>query len=299
MKILVTGGAGFIGAAVTRKLVGRGDEVVVIDDESNASRDAVPNEADYIHGDVRDDALITNLPGFDAVVHLAALLDVDESREQPQRYADVNVQGTLNLLENTETERFILASSASVYGEADTFPLEESMPLRPKSTYGATKAAAESYATTYHDLQDIKVASLRFFNVYGPGQRPDSPYAGVINIFIQKFLEDEQPVIYGDGEQTRDYIYVDDLADAVVKACDASYQHEILNLASGSETSVLDIVDALQNITGKELEPRHEDPLPGDPRRSVADVQRAKDVLDFEAETSLEEGIRETLAWMQ
>jgi UDP-glucose 4-epimerase len=205
----------------------------------------------------------------------------------------------MQLLRHVTTKKFINASSAAVYGDVETVPVEEDQVLQPTTPYGATKAGAEAYVTTYHDLKDIDVASLRFFNAYGPGQRPDSSYAGVISIFIDHFLNDERPVIYGDGEQTRDFIFVDDVAEAVVHACDASNDHEIMNIATGTETSVNAIVENLQALTGKDLEPRYEAARSSDIRRSVADTSKAEKLLDFTASTPFKDGLQTTLEWMQ
>ena len=303
MKYLVTGGAGFIGSHVVDKLLEKGEEVVILDNMASGKEEYVSDKVQFVHGDIMDeDCLAKTMKGIDYVIHLAAALNVGESVEKPEKYIDINVKGTLRLLEAAKqagVKKVVCASSASTYGDIQEMPLHEEMVLHPISPYGATKYWTEHLCHYYTEVYGLPTLSLRFFNVYGPRQSPDSPYAGVISIFADKMLNDEQPLIFGDGTQVRDYIYGEDVATACVMACEAEVEDEAINIATGKGTSVTEVYEAIKKATGKDVEAKHVEPRAGDPQASIADVAKAKELLGFKAEVSFEDGIKKTIEWIK
>jgi len=300
---LVTGGAGFIGSHLVDALVARGEQVRVLDDFSTGRWEnlaAVVDRVEVMLGDVRDVAAVAKaMEGVEVVVHLAAVASVQASVEDPRRVWAVNCGGTLNLLEAArarEIRRFVFASSAAVYGDHTDLPLREDLPPRPLSPYAASKAAGEALCTAYHASYGLPTVVLRFFNVYGPRQDPRSPYSGVISIFADRMRRGLSPVVYGDGHQTRDFVYVADVVEAVLRAAEREAAvGSVFNVAGGGRTSVLELVAVLNRVLGTHLEPTFAPPRPGEVRHSQADVRRAGKGLEWASRTDLEEGTTETV----
>jgi len=295
LRVLVTGGAGFIGSHLVRELVSLRYEVRVLD---NLSRGSLENlgealsEVELVLGDVRDPEVTARaVSGVDAVLHLAALVDVEESIRFPELYTEVNLVGTLNLVKaSRRVDSFVFSSSASVYGDPVRVPIPETHPLSPKSPYAASKAAAELYIKTYSNIYGFRYVILRLFNVYGP--RQSRGYSGVVAEFIRRALRGEPPVIYGDGEQTRDFIYVSDVVKAIVSSL-RSKVSGVYNVGSGTPTKILDLAYTVLRITGAEnLRPEFRETRPGDVKHSVADISKANRELGFRPSTSLEAGLR-------
>jgi len=300
MRWLVTGGAGFIGSHLVETLVGRGEPVRVLDDFSTGRREnlaMVRGRVEVVEGDVRDRAVVARaMEGVDVVAHLAAVSSVQASLERPVVVWAVNVDGTLNLLEAARAvgvRRFVFASSAAVYGDHTDLPLQEGLPPRPLSPYAASKAAGEALCRAYFASFGLPTVALRFFNVYGPRQDPRSPYSGVISIFVDRMRRGLPPVVYGDGHQTRDFVYVADVVEAVLRAAEREEAvGEVFNIAGGRQTSVLELVKVLNHVLGTHLEPVFAPPRPGEVRHSLANVQRVREVVGWNAEMSLWEGMR-------
>lgn len=302
---LVTGGAGFIGSHIVEALLARGERVRVLDDFSSGREENLPRRGalEVLRGDIRDwDTVQQAVRGVDKIFHEAAFVSVPLSLEDPFTCFEINVRGTVNLLEaalRAGVSNVVLASSAAVYGETDAMPLHEDLPAAPLSPYAASKKADEVYAAQYNAL-GLRVVALRYFNVFGPRQRPDSPYAAVVPIFADRFMRGETVTIYGDGGQTRDLIYVGDVARANLLAAEWNGQGPfVFNVCTGQETSLLDLVSTFQTLTGKTLPPQFAPPRPGDIYRSLGRPDRARQWLGFQAETSLESGLRAVLDWMQ
>ncbi len=303
-RALITGGAGFIGSALVRRLLDEGTAVRVLDDLSSGSREnltGLEGRLRFHRGDVRDPRAVADAArGVDAVFHLAAVASVQQSILDPLRTHAVNVGGTLTVLEAARASgvpRVVLACSAAAYGMNPALPLSEDEPAAPISAYGLHKRMCEQFGALYTAERGLDVAALRFFNVYGPRQDPAGEYAAVVPKFIEAMSVGRAPTIYGDGTQTRDFCFVDDVARALRLAAEASgAPGRFLNVGAGGETSLLDLVDALNGILGANLEPRFEPPRAGDIHRSCADVSRALKVLGFSAAVGLEEGLGRALA---
>ncbi|MGC9072350.1 MAG: NAD-dependent epimerase/dehydratase family protein, partial [Acidilobus sp.] len=282
----------------------RGHDVVVVDDLSSGDVSNVPPGARLLRADVtreRDLGAIYELARRDevAVAHLAALVSVPEARENPVRAFQVNVLGTVNVLEVARRldAYVVVASSAAVYGDPPRLPVTEDLPARPLSAYGASKLAAEAAALAYSSEQGLGATALRLFNVYGPRMRP-GPYAGVIFRFLSSAIRGEPPAVYGDGMNTRDYVYVTDVADAFLAAIERKARG-VFNIGTGAEVSVLQLLDLVSAVTGQRLSPTYAPPRPGDIRRSVADITRAREGLGWSPRVRLEEGLRLTLEWLK
>jgi UDP-glucose 4-epimerase len=300
-KVLVTGGAGFIGSHLVDRLVREGFEVVVLDDLSTGSLDNVKTHVEnpkfqFIRGDVRVRGLVRRaLRDVNCVFHLAAIANVDLSIRRPDLVNDINVTGTLNLLEESrraDVEKFIFTSSCAVYGEPVKLPVDEEHPTRPLSPYGVSKLAAEHYCAVYHRVHGLNVVVLRLFNVYGPRQER-SPYGGVISRFIERLRRGLAPIIFGDGRQTRDFVYVGDVVEALMlsmrsKDCVGM----TINIGSGVEVSIRDLADKITRIFELRKRPIFSGPRPGDVNRMCADIRKAREVLKFEPKTPLEEGLK-------
>ncbi|MFN8104438.1 MAG: SDR family oxidoreductase [Acidimicrobiia bacterium] len=304
MKALVTGGAGFIGSNLVDALVARGDEVRVLDDISTGFRENVPDAAEFVEGDIRDpDAVDRAVQGCEVIFHEAAHRAVFRSVEHPLATDEANTRGTLHVLDsarNAGVRRVVIASSSSVYGGADITPTPESAPLRPRSPYAVSKLAAEQYTRVFAGLYDIETVALRYFNVFGPRQRPDSQYAAVIPLFIDALRNGRPPTVHGDGKQSRDFTYIDDTVAANLVAADAPAERAsggIYNVACGRQYSLLDLLAVLSRIIGVEIEPEFTDSRPGDVRNTCADISAARRDLGYEPRVSFEEGLERTVAW--
>ncbi len=304
MRVLVTGAAGFIGSHLCRGFAAEGHEVVGLDDLSDGTLDNLvdASEVRFENGDVRDaGAVLAAARGCSAILHHAAMKSVERSVREPRAFDDVNVRGTLNVLEAArEVEaRVVFASSSSVYGDQDRFPVTEDMEPRPRSPYAATKLAAEAYCRAWWLSFGVPTISLRYFNVYGPGQDPASEYAAVIPRFIVACLTDGRPTIHGDGEQSRDFTYIDDVVDANVRAV-AAPDHalgRVFNIAGGRPpVSVKRLLTLIARLTGCDPDPLHERAREGDIRRSEADVSAARSAIGYDPKIDIEEGLRRTVA---
>jgi UDP-glucose 4-epimerase len=299
---LVTGGCGFVGVNVLRALRPRGVHVRVLDDLSLGRREDVAGlDAELLVGDIRDAALVARaLDGVDVVVHLAAHTRVVESLERPWENFDVNARGTLTLLEAARRQRrlrrLILASTGgAIIGDA-TPPVHEGMPCRPLSPYGASKLACEGYASAYFGAYGVPTVALRFANVYGPFSYQK---ASAVATFFKAILAGEPIVIYGDGGQTRDFLYVGDLCAAVVAAAERECNGDVFHIASGRETRIADLAERMLALTGATIPVRHEPARTGEVRRNVARIDHARTVLGFEPRTSLEDGLTATWEWFR
>ena len=291
-SILITGGAGFIGSHLADALVAEND-VTVFDDLSTGDRDRVPEAAKFVQGDVRVGPLIERVAeGVDLIFHEAAVVSVERSVEDPVGCHDVTVDGTLNVLEAARRSgaRIVLASSAAVYGHPETVPITEAAPTRPISPYGLDKLTVDEYARLYSDLYDLETVVLRYFNVYGPGQ-PAGDYSGVINVFLDQAGRSEPLTVHGDGSQTRDFVHVDDVVQANVLAASVDAVGEAFNIGTGTATSVETLAETVLEVTGAHSEIVHTDARPGDIDHSQADISKATELLGYEPETDLSEGL--------
>ena len=305
MKTLVTGGAGFIGSNLVDALIERGDEVVVVDDISTGRREnlerAVQNGAELAELDIRDARAVSDAVGRakpDAIFHLAAQIDVRKSVADPAHDAGINVGGTINVLraaQEHEVARIVNTSTGgAIYGEGQVLPAPESHPVAPEAPYGMSKFCAEQYCELFRRLHGLNTLSLRYGNVFGPRQDPLGE-AGVIAIFCGALLEDRTPRIFGDGEQTRDYIYVGDVVEANLRAAEAEATGAI-NIGRGVQTSVLEIVNALARHSENGFQADHVEARPGEVQHIYLDTSRAHEELGWEARVDLDEGLERTLA---
>lgn len=307
IRSMVTGGAGFIGSALVRTLLKRGDQVLVFDNLSTGKLEnlgTLLEKIEFVEGDIRDEgALGEAVEGVDVIFHQAAFVSVPLSVEDPGKCFEINVQGTVNLLEaarRANVSRVVLASSAAVYGDNPALPLREDSSLTSLSPYAASKRADEIYADLYTRCFKLDVVALRYFNVFGPRQSPASDYAAVIPVFIQRMLRGQPPVIFGDGGQTRDFIFVDDVARANLLASQARRAPgQVFNVASGMEISVIELVDHLQKVIPGSPGARFAEPRPGDIYRSYGDPERAREILAFQPGVSFQDGLEKTAAWLQ
>ena len=305
MKTLVTGGAGFIGSHLVEALLRRGHDVRVLDDFSTGRAEnlrAVASEIHLMEGDIRDlQAVSMAVADIDLVFHQAAFVSVPLSVQDPITNHSINVDGTLNVLvaaQRSGVKRLVYASSAAVYGDSIALPKVESLPVAPVSPYALSKSIDEQYARLYHQLHGLQTIGLRYFNVYGPRQDPGSPYSGVISIFMDCLQDGMRPTIYGDGQQTRDFVFVEDIVEANVRAALApGAAGRVFNISTGQATSILDLWGTIQEVAGTELPPRFGDERPGDVRHSWASYAHAREILGFEPGTALADGLRRTLEW--
>ena len=296
--VVVTGGAGFIGSHIAWELA-KDNEVIVIDNLYTGKEENVPPGAKLIKADIRDYQRIAELiSSADYVFHEAAQVSVVESIHDPLFTEEVNVLGTLNILKALLEGhgKLIFASSAAVYGDNQNLPLKETERPRPLSPYGVTKATGEEYLRVYHELYGLPVVALRYFNVFGPRQSFNQ-YAGVISIFINRALKNKPLVIFGDGKQTRDFIYVKDVVKANLLAAESRRANgKVFNVATGKQTSILELATRIIEITGTRSSIIFDKPRPGDIRHSLADISEIR-TLGFEPEWSLEEGLKKTVEW--
>lgn len=300
-KVLVTGGAGFIGSHLAGELA-KENEVIIIDDLSTGTleniRELIKKEnVNFIKGSITDcDILKENFKDIDFVFHLAALASVPESIKDPMACNSVNINGTLNVLmasRDNRVKKVIYTSSCAVYGDPEVMPVSETSPLNPKSPYAVAKLTGEYYCNVFRDIFNLPVISLRYFNVYGPRQNPMSEYAAVVPKFISNVMKDKPPIIYGDGLQTRDFVFVKDVVRANILAA-LSEESGSFNIGSGISTSIAGLAETIIRVFGKDIEPVHREQRTGEIRNSLADISKAC-ALGYAPEYSLEEGLRETV----
>lgn len=305
MKYLVTGGAGFIGSNIVKELLRRGEKVRVLDNFATGKRENLlpfngnPN-LEVIEGDLRSFHIVRDaVRGCDYVLHQGALPSVPRSIKDPITSNEVNINGTLHILEAARefgVKRVVFASSSSVYGNNATLPKVETMPVAPLSPYALTKYAGERYCQVFHALYGVETVALRYFNVFGPNQDPNSQYSAVIPKFIKMIKEGRRPVIYGDGTQSRDFTFVSNNVEANLLACTApNVAGEVFNIACGERYTLLDLVQTINEILGTQVEPLFEAPRPGDVKHSLADIEKAKRMLGFEVKVKFREGLEKTI----
>jgi UDP-glucose 4-epimerase len=305
MRYLVTGGGGFIGSNTVDELVRRGHSVVVLDDLSSGKEEnlaEVRNKITFIKGSITDIEVVRKaMHEAEYVLHLAARTSVPRSVKDPIETNKINIEGTLNVLvaaKELKVKRVVFAASSSAYGETPTLPKTETMQPQPISPYGVTKYVGELYGQTFGRCYGLENVALRYFNIFGPRQDPSSPYSGVLAKFCTAFLEDTQPVVFGDGEQTRDFTYVENAVQANLLACEApNVSGKVFNIGVGGRVSLNEVLRELGKITAKTLEAKYDPPRDGDIRDSQADISQAREFLGYEPQVSFEEGLSRTFEW--
>jgi UDP-glucose 4-epimerase len=302
MNVLVTGGAGFIGAHLVDALLARGHAVRVLDDLFSGSTEDVPAAAEITFGSVVDgDAVRAAVDGVEVVFHLAAHRSVPRSIDHPLATDLANVHGTMTVLtaaRDARVRRVVNASSSSVYGATEQFPTPETATARPRSPYAVSKLAGEHYCRVFSELFGLETTSLRYFNVYGPRQPPGSQYAGVIPLFVDALRNGTPLVVHGDGHQSRDFTYIEDAVTATLAAADAPVAAgRVYNVAGGTPHSLLELLEILGRLLGVTPRPEHVEPRPGDVRRTWADPEAARRDLGFSCAVSFEDGLRRTVDW--
>src|SRR6184192_1905054 len=305
MRYLVTGGAGFIGSNTVDELVQRGHSVVVLDDFSGGKEEnlgEIRNKITIIKGSITDLEVVRKaMHEAEFVLHLAARTSVPRSVKDPLETNRTNVEGTLNVLvaaKELKIKRVVFAASSAAYGETAALPKVETMQPQPISPYGVTKYVGELYAQAFLKCYGLETVSLRYFNIFGPRQDPSSPYSGVLAKFCTAFLEDTKPLVFGDGEQTRDFTYVDNAVQANLLACEApNASGKVFNVGVGGRVSLNEVLRELAKITGKTLAAKYEPPRDGDIRDSQADISQARETLGYDPPVSFEEGLARTFEW--
>ena len=303
-KVLITGGAGFIGSNIVRHLIKEGNSVTVLDNFMSGYRsnlDAFPTVR-IIEGDIRDKTAVeVAMKGAEVVFHLAASVGNKRSIDHPISDAEINVLGTIQVLEAARKEgvrKIVVSSSAGIFGELKTMPIKEDHPIEPDSPYGCTKLCEEKLCLAYAKLYAIEAVALRYFNVYGPNQRFDA-YGNVIPIFVFRMLRNEPLLIYGDGEQTRDFVHVDDVVQANIKAADSIGVSGAFNIASGTRVTINRLVEMITKDNPNSIEIEHGPERPGDVRHSLADLTLAHQRINYTPSVDLESGIVEYVKWAQ
>jgi UDP-glucose 4-epimerase len=308
-NVLVTGGAGFIGSHLAEALLRKGHRVRVLDDFSTGKRENLIFDKKYpsleiIEGDIRHLAICQQaMKGIEYVFHQAALPSVQRSVEDPLGSNAVNGGGTLNILfaaREERAKRVIYASSSSIYGDTPTSPKHEEMISHPLSPYALQKHVGEQYCRLFYELYGLETVSLRYFNIFGPRQDPNSVYSAVIPKFIDAFLQGSPPIILGDGKQSRDFTYIENVVQANLLAMSARHLHgEMINIACGERTSLNQLVNALRKILGSKVSPIYEEPRKGDVRHSLADIRKGKEILNYEPKVGLELGLRKAVEFFK
>lgn len=304
---LVTGGAGFIGSNICQELVRREENVRILDDFSSGKRENIvgfKDSVELIEGDIRNLEIVKRaMKGVDFVLHQAALPSVERSVKDPLTTTRVNVLGTLNVLlaaREAKVKRVIYASSSSLYGDTPTLPKKEEMKANPQSPYAVTKLMGEEYCRIYYSIYGLETVCLRYFNVFGPRQDPGSQYAAVIPKFITLMLQGKSPPIYGDGEQSRDFSFIDNIVEANLQACKAKEAPgKVLNIACGRRVTINELVKMLNKIFHTRIEPTYENPRKGDVRHSLADISQAGKIINYSPELEFAEGLEKTVQWFQ
>lgn len=306
-KYLVTGGAGFIGSHLVELLLKEGHKVRVLDDLSSGkleNLDPFLSQVEFRKGDIRDKEFTEeSFSGMDGVFHLAAISSVERSLLEPELVHEVNVRGTLNVLlasGKQKVKRVVFISSASVYGNPQSLPVKEEHCLFPISPYGASKVSGEAYASSFHHSGLLETVSLRLFNIFGPHQDPSSPYSGVISKFLEALISKKRPMLYGDGEQTRDFLFVEDACRAMLLAMEREEaKGEVFNIASGKETSIFALGKIIFSLNGEGFRPEQRPERKGDIKRSWASIEKAQKILGWVPQISLKEGLEKTLKWLK
>jgi nucleoside-diphosphate-sugar epimerase len=305
-KILVTGGAGFIGSHITERLAGAGARVRVIDDLSSGhleNLDRIRGDVEFTHASLNNESALRRvLEDVEVVFHEAAIPSVPRSVEDPRTTHDACVNATFNLLlaaRERGVRRIIYAASSSAYGDQPTLPKTEAMRPEPLSPYAVAKLMGEYYCQVFTRNYRLETVALRYFNVFGPRQDPNSPYSGVVSRFIRALMIGERPVIFGDGEQSRDFTYIENVVEANMQAAETKRGvGQVINIATGERITLNKLLQVLQRITGNhDAEAVYREPRKGDVRDSLADITRARDLLAYEPQVSLEEGLRITVDW--
>jgi nucleoside-diphosphate-sugar epimerase len=305
MRYVVTGGAGFIGSNTVDELVRRGESVVVLDDLSAGKEEnlaEIRNKISFIKGSINDlETVRRAMREAEYVLHLAARTSVPRSVKDPLETNKVNIEGTLNVLvaaRDAKVKRVILAASSSAYGETPALPKVETMQPEPISPYGLTKYVGELYSQLFGRVYGLQNVSLRYFNVFGPRQDPGSPYSGVLSKFCAAFLEKTEPVVFGDGEQTRDFTYIDNVVQANLLACEAPVASgKVINVGTGTRTSLNQTLQLLREISGENLQAKYEPVREGDIHDSQADIALSRELLQYEPTVDFPEGLRRTFEW--
>lgn len=303
-RVLVTGGAGFIGHHLVRALLDRGDDVVVLDSYLTGLRERLDNVADQIdivEGDIRHPPTVaSSMAGADTVFHLAALPSVPRSIADPVMTTEINVQGTVTVMQaaaESGVRRVVLAGSSSIYGSTPELPRRENQRPDPQSPYAVSKLAAEGYALTIGATRNVESVVLRYFNVFGPGQDPESQYAAVVPKFVTAAIAGRKPAVYGDGRQSRDFTFVDNVVRANLLAADEPRAAgQVFNVGCGASYSLLQLLDQIGHTLGIEMEPEFGPPLVGDVRDSLADITRARDILGYVPAVDFAQGVERTVS---
>jgi nucleoside-diphosphate-sugar epimerase len=301
---LVTGGAGFIGSHLAEELVRRGERVRVVDSLVTGKPQNLAHvpSVEFIEGDLADlEVARRAVKGIDYVLHQAAIPSVPRSVQDPITSNRANIDASLNVLvaaRDARVKRLVYAGSSSAYGNTPTLPKVETMATAPLSPYALQKLVAEQYCQMFTALYGLETVTIRYFNVFGPRQDPSSPYSGVISLFISALCDGRQPTIYGDGEHTRDFTYVANVVDGVLRACTADgASGEVINVATGGRISLNTLFNAIRELVGATLSPQYADPRSGDVKDSQADISKARRVLGYQPSVSFEEGLARTVAW--
>ncbi len=306
-RYLITGGAGFIGSHLARTLLSLGEEVVVLDDLSTGKRENLGDIMDRVKlivGDICDIGRVKEaMEGIDYVFHQAAVVSVPRSIDEPVRTNEVNVDGTLNCLlvaRDVKAKRFVFAASSSAYGDSPKLPKHEDMTPRPLSPYGVSKLVGEMYCRVFYEVYGLPTVSLRYFNIFGPYQDPHSQYAAVVPIFITRLLKGESPQVFGDGEQSRDFTYIDNAVQANLLATRSDKADgKTINVACGTQYTLNELAKNLKRLTGSDIDPTHDEPRAGDIKHSLGDISRASSLLGYSPKISFEEGLERTVAWFK
>jgi UDP-glucose 4-epimerase len=305
---LVTGGAGFIGSHLVDALLARGETVRVVDNFATGSREYIESVRDCItfyEADIADlEALREPMAGVDYVLHQAAIPSVPRSVDDPVLTHEACATGTLNVLiaaRDARVKRVVYAASSSAYGDIEGTYKREDMPPRPLSPYAVAKLVGEQYCQVFYTVYGLETVALRYFNVFGPRQDPNSPYSAVIPLFMKAMLAGKQPTVFGDGTQSRDFTYIENVVQGNLLACQADKRvaGKVINLACGESINLLDLIAAINDLLGTHITPIFDAPRPGDVKHSCADIRLARDLLGFTPVVSFEEGLRHTLAWLK
>ena len=303
-QYLVTGGAGFIGSHLSEELVRRGHRVRVADSLITGKRGNLAHipDVEFLEGDLADlEVARRAAEGCEYVLHQAAIPSVPRSVKDPLTSNRANVDGTLNVLlasRDAGVKRLVFAASSSAYGDTPTLPKHEKMPTNPLSPYALQKVIGEEYLRMFTRLYGLETVAIRYFNVFGPRQDPTSPYSGVISVFATALLENRSPTIYGDGNQTRDFTYVANVVDGVLRACEApGASGEVINVATGGRISLNQLFEEMRKLVGATVTPTYAEGRKGDVRDSQADISKARELLSYEPTVSFEEGLRKTVEW--